>query len=204
MTKIEFLHELDQKLLGLAENEIEERLNFYSEMIEDRMEEGLTEEEAVAAVGDIDEIAKSIMVEFAQSSSEDAEEPKEKEKTAKRLKGWEIALLILGIPVWLPLIGAAFVVSISLYVSMWAVMIALWACFAALAVVCPSLLALGALQIVRAEAITGIALIGASLACAGLTVFAFCGCLALSKLIVKFTVRFFKRIKRAFTKKEVA
>lgn len=201
MTKIEFLHELDQKLLGLAENEIEERLVFYSEMIEDRMEEGLTEEEAVAAVGDIDEIAKSIMAEFAQSSAED-EEPKE--KTPKRLKGWEIALLILGIPVWVPLIAAAFVVSVALYASMWAVMIALWACFAALAVVCPSLLALGILQIVRAEAITGIALIGASIVCAGLTVFAFYGCLALSKLIIKFTVWLFKHIRCAFAKKEVA
>ncbi len=202
MTKIQFLLELDEKLFGLAKEEIEERLVFYSEMIEDRMEEGLSEEEAVAAVGDIDEIAASIMAESGQMKSEPDQKAEVKQK--RRLAGWEIALLILGIPVWFPLIGAAFVVSISLYVSMWAITIALWACFAALAVVCPSLLALGALQIVRAEAITGIALIGASLVCAGITVFAFYGCVAVSKLIIKLTVWICKRIKRAFTKKEVA
>ena len=202
MTKIEFLDALDQKLSGLAENEIEERLLFYSEMIEDRMEEGLTEEEAVAAIGDIDEIAKGIMAESAQVRPEPDPKPEAKQK--RKLAGWEIALLILGIPVWVPLISAAFVVGISLFVSVWSIIISIWACFAALAVVCPSLLALGVVQIVKAGTITGIALIGASLISAGLTVFAFYGCLALSKTMIKLTVWICMRIKGLFTKKEVA
>ena len=60
MTKLQFLLALHDKLAGLPRNEVEERLNFYSEMIEDRMEDGLSEEEAVAAVGSIDEIAEQI------------------------------------------------------------------------------------------------------------------------------------------------
>ncbi len=202
MTKSEFLDALDQKLFGLTQNEIEERLIFYSEMIEDRMEEGLSEEEAVAAVGDVDEIARSIMAESAVSSAE--EEPQSKEKTVKRLKGWVIALLILGIPVWVPLISAAFVVGLSLYVSAWAVLISLWACFGVLAVGSPYLLVIGIIQIISSHTITGIALIGASFACAGITVFAFYGCLALSKQIIRLTVWSFKRIARLFSKKEVA
>ncbi len=201
MTKIEFLDALGQKLSGLAENEINERLLFYSEMIEDRMEEGLAEEEAVAAVGDIDEIAKSIMAESAQVRPEPDKKPESKPK--RKLEGWEIALIILGIPVWVPLVIAAFVVGISLYVSVWSIIISIWACFGALAAVCPSLLVLGAVQIVKSEMITGIALIGASLIIAGLTVFAFYGCLALSKLIIRLTVSISKYIKRLFTKKEV-
>ena len=39
MTKQEFLAELRRGLSGLPQNDIEERLNFYSEMIDDRMEE---------------------------------------------------------------------------------------------------------------------------------------------------------------------
>ena len=56
MTKLEFLSALGKGLSGLPQDEVEERLNFYSEMIDDRMEEGLPEEEAVAQIGAVDEI----------------------------------------------------------------------------------------------------------------------------------------------------
>lgn len=47
MTKIKFLLSPHNKLAGLPQDEVEERLNFYSEMIEDRIEEGLSEEKTV-------------------------------------------------------------------------------------------------------------------------------------------------------------
>ena len=56
MNKQEFLDRLRKGLSGLPQAEREERLLFYSEMIDDRMEEGLTEEEAVAALGSLEEI----------------------------------------------------------------------------------------------------------------------------------------------------
>ena len=46
MTKLSFLFSLREKLSALPTEEAEERLRSYSEMIEDRMEEGLSEEEA--------------------------------------------------------------------------------------------------------------------------------------------------------------
>ena len=196
MTKIQFMLALNEKLSALPKNEIEERLTFYSEMIDDRIEEGMSEEEAVAAIGDTDEIAKGIMAESSQVKPE--------EKTKRRLAGWEIAFLILGIPVWVPLISAAFVVGISLFVSVWVILITLWACFGVLAIGSPYLLVLGIVQLIGSHVITGIALIGASLACAGITVFAFYGCLALSKLTVKLTAWSLKAIARLFSKKEVA
>ena len=52
MNKQEFLSRLRKQLKGLEDKE--ERITFYSEMIDDRMEEGLSEEEAVAAVGSLD------------------------------------------------------------------------------------------------------------------------------------------------------
>ena len=61
MTKLQFLLSLHNKLSGLPQNEIEERLNFYSEMIEDRIEDGLSEEEAVSEIGTVDEIAEQIV-----------------------------------------------------------------------------------------------------------------------------------------------
>lgn len=56
MSKQEFLEPLRRGLSGLPREDIEERLKFYSEMLEDRMEEGLSEEEAVSAAGSVDEI----------------------------------------------------------------------------------------------------------------------------------------------------
>lgn len=56
MNKQEFLKELRGRLAGLPEEDIDERLTFYGEMIEDRMEEGLSEAEAVSAIGSVDEI----------------------------------------------------------------------------------------------------------------------------------------------------
>ena len=42
MNKQEFLAHLRKGLSGLPQNDIEKRLNFYGEMLEDRMEEGLS------------------------------------------------------------------------------------------------------------------------------------------------------------------
>ena len=46
MLKNEFMEQLRSRLVGLPSQEVEERLGFYSEMIDDRIEDGLTEEEA--------------------------------------------------------------------------------------------------------------------------------------------------------------
>ena len=118
MTKIKFLLELHEKLSGLPQDEVEERLNFYSEMIEDRIEEGLLEEEAVAAVGSVDEIAAQIIADIPLVKI-----AKEKMKPKRQLKAWEIVLLVLGSPIWFSLIVAAFSVILSLYVLLWAVII---------------------------------------------------------------------------------
>ena len=69
MTKLNFILSLNEKLSGLPQNDIEERLRFYTEMIEDRMEEGLSEEEAVLAVGSVDEIAEQILAEASSAPS---------------------------------------------------------------------------------------------------------------------------------------
>ena len=51
MTKKEFLSALSRGLSKLPRKEREERVNFYAEMIDDRIEEGMPEPDAVASVG---------------------------------------------------------------------------------------------------------------------------------------------------------
>ena len=80
MNKQEFLLKLGDQLSGLSSREKEERLTFYREMIEDRMEDGLSEEEAIAAVGSIDAIAGQINEEISPA--------KTLPPAKKRLKAW--------------------------------------------------------------------------------------------------------------------
>ena len=63
MLKQEFLNALKEGLKGLPEKDIEERLTFYGEMIDDRIEEGRTEEEAVNEIGSVDEVVQQIVAE---------------------------------------------------------------------------------------------------------------------------------------------
>ena len=61
MTKKEFLSGLRKKLVKLNRADLKERLGFYSEIIDDKMEEGLSEEDAVFQLGSAQEIAKQII-----------------------------------------------------------------------------------------------------------------------------------------------
>ena len=61
MYKQVFLDKLRRGLSGLPQEDIEEHLIFYGEMLDDSIEEGLSEEEAVSELGDIDEIIKQAL-----------------------------------------------------------------------------------------------------------------------------------------------
>ena len=128
MCKAEVVALLREKLCGLPEKDIEERVGFYAEMIDDRMEEGLTEAVAVADMGDVEDVVSQILAETPL-----ARLVKEKIKPKRRLRAWEIVLLALGSPIWLALLISVFAVVLSLYVSTWAVVVSLWACFASFA-----------------------------------------------------------------------
>ena len=64
MNKQEFLAGLQKGLSGLPQEDVEERLTFYGEMLDDRMEEGLSEEEAVAAAGSVEEIVGQVVADI--------------------------------------------------------------------------------------------------------------------------------------------
>lgn len=121
MTKQSFIANLKARLSGLSRQDVIERLNFYSEMIDDRMEEGLSEEDAVLAVGSVEKIAEQIKADISLDKNPDENVNK------RRLKAWEIILLALGSPIWLSLIIAAAAIVISVYAVVWSLIICVWA-----------------------------------------------------------------------------
>ena len=68
MTKNEFLEKIRKGLDGLPTADVERTLDFYKEIIEDRVEEGRTEEEAIAALGDVDLIIENVRKEQESDS----------------------------------------------------------------------------------------------------------------------------------------
>ena len=122
MTKKQFLAAVAGELDGLSQSDIKKSLDYYSEMIDDRMEDGLSEEEAVAAMGSVKEIAHRILTEFPL-----AKVIKVKHRPSRGLRAWEIVLLILGSPVWLPLLAAALIVLLAVYIVIWSAIVVLYA-----------------------------------------------------------------------------
>ena len=199
MCKKDFLAQLRKGLSGLPREDMEERMAFYSEMIDDRMDEGHTEETAVAAVGAVDEIISQILADISITKLVNKNiQPK------RHVKAWEIALLILGCPLWLPLLIAVFSAALSLYISLWAVIILLWAVFGSVAGCAFGSIAGGMGLAFGGSCLVGIAIIGAGMVCTGLAIFVFYGCKAATKGALSLTKKLVLWIKNRFKKKEEA
>jgi uncharacterized membrane protein len=129
---------------------------------------------------------------------------KEKITHKKKTKVWEIILLILGSPIWVSLGLAAISVILSLYVALWAVIIALWAVFVAVAGAGFGEVVAGIAVAFSGNVPQGLAMIGVGVFCAGLSVFLFYGCKAVTKGILILTKKFVLWIKKRFIKREEA
>lgn len=196
MTKQEFLADLREGLSGLPQSDIEERIAFYSEMIDDRMEEGLSEQEAVAAVGSVNDIILQVVDEYPFP-----ELIKVRIRSRKPMSTLTIVLLILGSPIWLSLLIAAFAVLLSLYAVLWAVIVSLWSVFAALAGSAVGGVVGSAIFACTGYVPTGLAVTGAALVCGGLAIFAFFGCKAATKGVALLSKKIVLAIKKACVRK---
>ena len=199
MTKSEFLSALRVRLYGLPKDEIDERVDFYAEAIDDRIEEGLSEEDAVGELGSLDDIVFEIVGEVPLGKI-----IKERVKPKRKMKAWEIVLLAIGSPVWVSLLFAALAVVLSLYASLWAVVVSLWSVFISLAAGALGGIAAGAVYAFLGEGLFGALLLGAAFVSAGLAIFAFFGCRLASEWAWVLTKKMVLFTKKCFMGKEEA
>lgn len=113
MTKQEFLSELERALGKLPHAEVEQALAFYDEAISDRMEDGLSEAEAVAGLGPVDEIA-------AQIAAETPPIPRAIARANTGSRSLNIVLLAVFSPIWVPVALALAAAALAVYVAIWA------------------------------------------------------------------------------------
>ena len=193
MNKTTFLRKLRVKLYGMPNRELNERISFYSEIIDDKIEEGLTEEAAVEELGDINKLAE-------QTRSE-LEGKIKKDKKSRSVA--EVLLICLGSPLWLSLAIAAVAVILSLYVSTWAVIISLAAVNISFAAVGIAGFFLSFATIFTGRVAIGFVIMSGALICLGLTYPTFLGVKALFILGARFTKWMYYKTARALRKEKI-
>jgi uncharacterized membrane protein len=199
MNKSEFLCKLREGLAGLPTEDVEERISFYSEMIDDRVEDGLGEEEAVEGIGDVDEIVSRTVADIPISKL-----VKEKIAPKRSLRAWEIVLIVLGSPIWLSLLIAVFAIALSVYIVLWALIVSLWAIEVSFIACALASLAAAVIYFIEGFTFTGIAMFGVGLFFAGLSIFLFFGCVAASKGMARLTKKIALKTKTLFIRKETS
>lgn len=165
MNKQQFVTALRDSLNGLPQSDIEKYLDYYSEMAEDRMEEGLSEEEAIASMESVDDIVRQILTDAPLSESVKAEE-----KTRRSFKPWEILLLVLGAPLWIPLLIAAAAVILAAYIVLWSVVLAMYAVDLAFAVSAACCIAAVVAMLFSKLPAQAALMLGGGLVCAGIAI----------------------------------
>ena len=196
MSKADFLRLLERALMQLSEEERQKNLEYYSELLDDMMEEGMTEAEATAKLGSPNQIAQSILQEMPLG--------KLVSTRMKPKSGWTplaIVLAVVGSPVWVPLLLATVAIVLAVFVSIWALG------FAAVAVVLGLAVAVVATPIIAIRAATltlpvGLLLLGAGLVLLGLCVLGGLMAVELCKLLWQLTVWLAHKIKGLFIRKE--
>lgn len=201
MTKKEFIYKLRKGFKNLPKNDIQERLAFYCEMIDDRIEDGLSEKEAIDQISSMDETVSQILKGKSIYQSK-----KEKNGCEKKYKTWEIILIAIGSPIWLSLLISAFAIIfslfITLFVSIFAITISLWAIFGSTAIVGPCGIIAGIIIICAGNILHGTVLISMGLICIGLSIFFYIGCKKITQVIYLLSKKLSNFIKARFAKKE--
>lgn len=174
MTKTKFLKSLKKAMRGYPAQTVRKTADYYDEMISDRMEDGLSEEAAVKAMPDVEEIVRDI--------------PNEGKHVRQPLSGREIALLIIGFPIWLPLLATAFAIAVSLAAVVFSLIVSLYAVELSLAASAFACLIGALISLFRGEFLQAAMILGAALVTGGLA-------LMLYKPLAQFSVWLFKACK---------
>jgi uncharacterized membrane protein len=195
MNKAQFLGNLQAALGRLPQSEIDQSLAFYAEMIDDRVEDGMSEEDAVAQLGDIQTIVNQIF-------SETPLIPRTVAKADTGSKTLNIVLLIVFSPIWVPIAIALAVSVLAIYLSLWIVILSLWITVAALVLSGLTALASTVYFVALGHPLSGMLAAGGGLSCVGIGIFCYFGVLAASKGLFKLTQLFARKIRSLFVHQE--
>lgn len=193
MNKTEFLDALRRELGKLPYYEVEQSLAFYAEMIDDRVEDGMSEQDAVAGLGSVHVIAAQIIAETPPI-------PKAIAKANTGSRTLNIVLLAVFSPIWVTIALALVLAVFMVYISIWAVIVSLWVVVGTLLICLPlGIFGLAWLWL-TGYPLSGAWLLGCCLMATGLGLFSWFGVLAATKGLIKLTRTFGRWVKSRFVK----
>jgi uncharacterized membrane protein len=193
MDKRQYLDALRERLRGLPEEELKKTLDYYAECIEDRVEAGESETDAVAAMAGVEEAAAQIL-----STVPLQKIVREKARPSRALRTWEIVLIVIGSPVWLPLLAVCACLLLTAVVVVWSLVIVL----VALEISFVAAVAAGAvgavLYLLQHMAPQALLFAGAGVFCVGIVIFGFFACVAAVRGTAKLCGRLALGVKSMF------
>lgn len=194
MNKQEFMSSLTVALGRMPREERYKTLSYYDELIDDRMEDGMTEEEAVSKLGSAEEIARELL------GTEPEVIPVEKSTSHRVLT---IVLLVLGFPLWGALMLVALSLLLVLYILLLIPVIVLGAL--ALSLFAGALMGLAGMPFLIADAgiLPGVFQGGASIFALGLSLLSTVGFYYTTLGVVKAGKAVWKKVVRLFSGKKV-
>ena len=199
MLKQEFLTQLRAGLEAASIEDIDECIEFYDEMISDRVEAGMNEESAVAQMESIDSIINNYKAEKPVTKLIMDKVQKSHDEAKGKGKGvlW-VVLAIIGFPIWLPLLITILALLFALYIVLWCIVVAVFCVLVAFGLM--SLAGLFIFIMMFTGVVPwplGIFSLGAALFLGGLTVLLSRPIWALCKAIAGMIPYIFKKIKRS-------
>ena len=196
MLKSEFLKQLENRLVGIPKEDLNRTIDYYNEIISDKQEDSMSEEEAINSLGSIDEIVKDILNEIPIKKL-----VKEKLQLNRKLKTWEIVLLSATSIIWVPIAIVMFAVILVLYVCLWSGVISLGA--AAISCLASSFIAIiGSIDFATGNVCNGLFLIGTGIASLGIGVLLGILTFKFAKIMVIVCKKIILKIKSLFIRGE--
>ncbi|MCW9134699.1 DUF1700 domain-containing protein [Bacillus paramycoides] len=188
MNKAYFLDSLKQNLKSLSKEERLKFISYYEEIIEDYIEDGYSEKDAVEKVGNPLIIAQDIL-----------KEPREKQvkvfsKSGKIFIGF---LIILGFPLWGSLLLAGIVLVLSGYFLIWCLPFTTGA-FAVAGLVASLISIIGAPFLFKEGLYLVLTQFGIGILVLGLGILSGIITLIIAKQFLKITIRFTQKVFKFF------
>ena len=187
MTKEQYLSELALKLIKLPEDERKNAINYYTEYIDDALENGKTMQDVEAALGNPNEVAANIIADYSVNRV------KEKPSLTNGLKALIAVLGVFAFPIAAPAAIAIIVVIFALIITVFSVAFSL--IMAAFGIFIAVVVLLGvSVALIFTDPILGMATLGASLIASGVLIFlAYCF-VKISSLMITGTTYLIKSI----------
>lgn len=193
MTRDEFLGRLGELLACLPADQVRETQEFYAEAIADRMEDGMGEEEAVAAMGTPGEVTEAVLDDLPAV-------PRAIARTRRRSTTLLWVLTIVGSPVWVPLLVAFAAVAVTVYVCIWVLALCVWIVAAALGGAGMVELVFAACGVVIGHVPYALASAGMGLGLVGVALFVGAGAWAVSRQIARLSALWARKAVSPFWK----